>query len=209
MTDLKLDPKNANNGTPRGRELLKESVETCGIGRGVSADKHGTIFAGNKTYTTVRELGKDVELVESSGHEVIVVQRMDLDLLKDDKARKLAYYDNRVAQVDLAWVGLQIRADVLAGVNVGEAFFPEELSALVSVDLQPGKALDLTVEADPLADVKPATPIKKAARPSFVLDFTTVEQRLRWNAFMRRLRHRFPSAATPAASLVAYLEAGN
>src|SRR5688572_30589947 len=55
--DLAFDPHNANLGTDRGQELLRESIETCGVGRGIVADKAGVVFAGNKTLKAVREKG--------------------------------------------------------------------------------------------------------------------------------------------------------
>jgi hypothetical protein len=207
--ELRLDPKNANLGTPRGAELLKESIESCGLGRGIVADKKGTIIAGNKTYGAAKAMGFETEVVETTGEELVVVQRTDLDLLEDPKARRLAYYDNRVQELDLSWSGPQIQSDLLAGVDVGMAFFPEELSALASVDLSPQDAVKLEPTVDPLApapetETKPVKP--KTAGPSdFVLTFNTIEQQLKWGAFMRRLRERYPDLVSPAARLAAHL----
>ena len=103
LSDLKLDAKNANLGTDRGRKMLKQSLAELGAGRSILADKHGNVIAGNKTLETVRELKhQKVRVVQTTGDELIVVQRTDLDI-DSKKARKLAVADNRVAEVDLQW----------------------------------------------------------------------------------------------------------
>ena len=48
LSDLKLDAKNANLGTDRGRKMLKQSLAELGAGRSILADKHGNVIAGNK-----------------------------------------------------------------------------------------------------------------------------------------------------------------
>lgn len=210
MPDLKPDPKNANLGTERGRALLKESIETCGLGRGIVADKHGVIIGGNKTFEAAQAAGLGTEVVETGGQELVVVQRMDLDLITDVKARRLAYYDNRTQELDLSWSGPQIQADILAGVPLGEAFFPEELSVLASVDLKPEDAVTLEATADPLAaQPEPEKPknVTSGGPGSFVLTFNTIEQQLKWGALMRRLRERYPDLITPAARMAAHLTA--
>lgn len=207
--DIQVDPKNANLGTERGRALLAESIETCGAGRGIVADKHGVIIGGNKTFEAAKDAGIPVETVETSGQELVVVQRMDLDLTTDQKARQLAYYDNRTQELDLAWSGPQIQADILVGVPLGGAFFPEELSVLASVDLKPEDAVALEPTVDPLATPEPEKPkkVSSGGPGSFVLTFNTIEQQLRWGALMRRLRERYPDLITPAARLAEHLTA--
>jgi hypothetical protein len=211
-TDLKVDPKNANLGTARGTALLRESIESCGLGRGIVADKHGTVIGGNKTFSTAKALGLPTEVVETTGEELVVVQRTDLDLITDTKARRLAYYDNRVHELDLNWDGRQVQQDALAGVDVGSCFFPEELSALTTVDLAPQDAVVLEPAPDPLQPVVPepeqpaaVAPTKANRPPAVTLTFNTIEQQLRWGAFMRKLRERYPDQQTPAARLSAYL----
>jgi hypothetical protein len=102
LSDLKFDDKNANKGTDRGREMLECSLSKLGAGRSILIDKAGRIIAGNKTVEQAENLNMDdVIVVQSDGTKIIAVQRTDLDLTKDKKARELAYADNRIAQVDL------------------------------------------------------------------------------------------------------------
>jgi hypothetical protein len=51
--------------------------------------------------------------VETDGSELVVVKRTDLDLYSetDKRARQLAYADNKIAEVDLAWKPEQIAID--------------------------------------------------------------------------------------------------
>lgn len=229
LADLRPDRKNANLGTDRGRAALAESVEACGLGRSIVVDKHGVVISGNKTLDAAKAQHADMELVPTTGTELVVVQRTDLDLIEDTRARRLAYYDNRVQELDINWSGAQLEADLLAGVEVGEAFFPEEFDRLVKTAPAPlpapPEALDPGV--DPLAPVAPAEPAapaepvedpavaaaQKAAEAgtekpgTFLLTFNTLEQQLKWNAFMRRLREVYPGLPSSGARLAAHTAA--
>ncbi|MBI2758782.1 MAG: hypothetical protein HYX49_08900 [Chloroflexi bacterium] len=99
MTGLKQDSHNANKGTDRGRELLKHSLQELGAGRSILADKNGNIIAGNKTFEQASALGLKMREIETNGDELVVVKRNDLDLYDGNKARELAYADNRVAEL--------------------------------------------------------------------------------------------------------------
>lgn len=120
LEDIKLDPNNANRGTPRGRKALKKSIKDLGPGRSVLLDKNNTAIAGNKTIEEAKRQGyKQVLVVRTTGDQLVAVQRTDLDL-KDKKAQELAISDNRTSEVDLSW-----DPDVLANteVNLGEIGF--------------------------------------------------------------------------------------
>ena len=98
LADLTPDQNNANLGTERGSRLLEKSISQFGTGRSILIDKNGHIIAGNKTAEMAGQLGmEDVEIVQSDGTKIIAVQRTDLDLETDNRARELAYADNRVA----------------------------------------------------------------------------------------------------------------
>jgi hypothetical protein len=117
VTDFTPDSKNANKGTERGRSLLEKSLRELGAGRSILADKHGNLIAGNKTAEVAGEIGLDEAIVvETNGHQVVVVKRMDLDLGEDEKARTLAYMDNRVGELDLEWDIEQLLEDKEQGV---------------------------------------------------------------------------------------------
>lgn len=131
LADLTPDAQNANQGTERGRGLLEHSLRKYGAGRSILADKHGHIIAGNKTLEVAADIALPVRVIKTDGKELVVVQRTDLDLSTDKAARELAYADNRVAQVDLAWDTAQLAADQAEGVDVGAFWFPGEWDDLL------------------------------------------------------------------------------
>lgn len=110
---LTPDAQNANEGTQRGRGLLEKSLRQLGAGRSILADKDGNIIAGNKTLEGAAEIDLPVRIVETDGSELIVVKRMDLELYSetDKRARTLAYADNKIAELDLAWKPELVQAD--------------------------------------------------------------------------------------------------
>jgi DNA modification methylase len=129
ITQLVLDEKNANKGTKRGRELLGESLERYGAGRSVVVDCHNRVIAGNKTVEAAVAAGmKSIAVIETDGSSLVAVQRGDLDLKRDKKARELAIADNRVSELDLEW-----NPEVLASLDVDlKQFWNEnELNALL------------------------------------------------------------------------------
>lgn len=129
--DLSLDPQNANRGSDRGRALVVASLEECGAGRSILADREGTIIAGNKTFEGAKKLGLPVRTIETDGTELIVVKRSDLSLTDGEKARRLAYLDNRAGELGLEWDTDQLLADLEAGVDLSGIFDSAELDVLL------------------------------------------------------------------------------
>jgi site-specific DNA-methyltransferase (adenine-specific) len=107
------DTLNANEGTQRGLGLLEKSLRKLGAGRSILADKNGNVIAGNKTLERAADIDLPVRIVETDGNELVVVKRTDLDLYSesDTRARQLAYADNKIAELDLAWKPDQIAVD--------------------------------------------------------------------------------------------------
>lgn len=133
MATIKPDRQNANKGTKRGRELLKQSLTELGGGRSILLDKDGNVIAGNKTFEGAQEAGMQVRIVKAERGELIAVQRDDLVL--DDptgEARRLAYLDNRVSELDLNWDAEQVAEDARAGLDFdGAGFLEGELRELL------------------------------------------------------------------------------
>jgi hypothetical protein len=126
---LVLDEKNANKGTMRGRELLEESLGKYGAGRSAVVDRNNRVIAGNKTVEAAVASGmKSISVIQTDGSSLVAVQRNDLDLKRDKKARELAIADNRVGEIDLEW-----NTEVLASLDVDlERFWNEnELKTLL------------------------------------------------------------------------------
>lgn len=103
ISELIQDERNLNLGTERGRELLERSLHEYGAGRSILIDRNGRIIAGNKTVLAAMKEGiEDVEVVESTGKELIAVKRTDVDI-NSKNGRGLAMADNAVAAADLRW----------------------------------------------------------------------------------------------------------
>jgi DNA modification methylase len=114
IAQLILDAKNANKGTKRGRQLLGKSLEKYGAARSVVVDRNNRVIAGNKTVEAARAAGvKSISVIETDGSSLVAVQRGDLDLKRDKKARELAIADNRVGEIDLEW-----NPEVLASLDI-------------------------------------------------------------------------------------------
>lgn len=104
LSDLSQDKRNANKGTTEGHAIIEKSLSKLGTGRSIVVDKNGVIIAGNKTAIAAQSAGiDDATLVESDGTKLIVVQRTDLDLQHDSKAKELAIADNRASELSLNW----------------------------------------------------------------------------------------------------------
>lgn len=148
MTNITPDQHNANNGTKRGKDLLRKSLKELGAGRSILLDKDGNIIAGNKTFEAAQESGIKVRIIEAGRDELVAVQRTDLHL--DDptgEARRLAYLDNRVAELDLEWDPDQLAADLDIGIDLGElGFGANDLYLLI------GDQGDHDVDAEPQLD---------------------------------------------------------
>ena len=134
LRDLTPDNRNANRGTERGDTFIERSLRQYGAGRSILIDKNGMIIAGNKTVENAGAIGlNDVVVVQTDGTKVVAVQRVDLDMKNDPKARELALADNRAAELNLEWAG-----DVLVGLakelDLGPFFTAAELAALVEKD---------------------------------------------------------------------------
>jgi hypothetical protein len=151
---LKLDPHNANRGTDRGRRAVADSLAECGAGRSILVDRDGTVIAGNKTLEAAQALGLPVWVVESSGDELVVVQRTDLELDgEDQRARRLAYLDNRAGQLGLDWDTDQILADLEAGVDLSGLWDDTELDEMLGGIAAAADAADAAAAPRPtLAD---------------------------------------------------------
>jgi DNA modification methylase len=130
LTDLRPDPHNANRGTERGRAALERSLREYGTGRSVVIDRNGRIIAGHKTVQQAIALGIPLRVVNTDGHQLIAVQRDDLDLRTDPRAQALAIADNRVGELGLEWdtdMLKQLQAD---GLDLSAFWTADEFATL-------------------------------------------------------------------------------
>lgn len=135
IADYRPDPANPNKHSERGVSMLEDSLASVGLGRSIVVDKNGIVLAGNSTQERAIDQGFENAIeVESDGKSLIVVRRTDLNLLddKDNRARKLSYYDNRSAELGIAWDADQLLADINAGVDLSHLFSTLELDELLA-----------------------------------------------------------------------------
>lgn len=132
--DLVPDSRNANRGSMRGSAMVEESFARNGAGRSVLADKNGKLIAGNKSANAYVETGgEDVIVVKTDGSKLVVVQRTDLDLDNDPKARELAYADNRTAQIGLDWNNVVLAEDrANKDIDLSWMFRTDELGDIIN-----------------------------------------------------------------------------
>ena len=132
LRDLTADPHNANRGTDRGRAALGRSLQEYGAGRAVLIDRHGTIIAGNKTVELAQRLNFPLRVVKTDGQYLIAVQRDDLDLATDPRARALAIADNRVGELDLEWDVDMLKQLHANGTDLSTFWTDTEFAALLA-----------------------------------------------------------------------------
>ena len=134
LFDLTSDPQNANRGTARGRDALTQSLRAYGTGRAVLIDRHGTIIAGNKTVEQAKALNIPLRVVKTDGTHLIAVQRDDLDLRTDARAKALAIADNRVGELDLEWDVEMLKQLHAEGLDLSAFWTEAEFSTLLEDD---------------------------------------------------------------------------
>ena len=156
LDDLQPDPLNANRGTDRGREALRRSLHTYGAGRSIVIDKRGRILGGHKTVEQAKHLGLPITVVPTTGQELVVVQRVDLDARTDPRAQELALADNRVAELDLDWDPAVLRQLEQAGVALEAFWTPEEFARLLAPEGPEAQPDENTVLAPAHHDHDPA-----------------------------------------------------
>ncbi len=156
LSDITPDANNANLGTQRGLGMLESSLRKHGAGRSILLDRQGRVIAGNKTVEQAGQIGLDeLIIVKTDGKQLVAVQREDLDLADDSTgARELAYADNRVGELDLAWNPETILADLDSGVDLSGLFREDELSEILG-------ELGKTPKVDPGAQVDKAAELQE------------------------------------------------
>ncbi|HKR03479.1 MAG TPA: hypothetical protein VJY62_02505 [Bacteroidia bacterium] len=94
------DDRNTNKGTPKGKEMIKQSFHQFGAGRSVLLDKNNRLIAGNKaTENYIEGGGQNILIVETTGDMLVAVKRTDIDL-DSAKGRELALADNQTQKID-------------------------------------------------------------------------------------------------------------
>jgi hypothetical protein len=134
--EVKLDPRNVNRHGERSLGAVEKSVKDLGGGRSIVVDKTGTIIGGEATYHAAVKAGLRLKPIHTSGDELVVVVRDDLDP-DDPRRRLLAIADNRTSQLsdfDHAKLAAELEAigqESEAALVEAAGFNAEELSTLL------------------------------------------------------------------------------
>lgn len=125
------DPHNANAGTDRGRDVVRESLEAFGAGRSIVVANDGTILCGNKTAEQALALGLEAIEIPTDGKKLIVHRRTDIESATSEDGRGLGITDNRGSEVGLAWDPDEILAAYRDGI-VLPGWDEDEIDALTA-----------------------------------------------------------------------------
>ena len=92
VKDIKFDERNYRIHSEKNKELIRKSINECGLARSVVVDNENCLIGGNGV---VSQLDKNtpVKVIETDGSELVVVKRTDLNT-DDEKRKKLAVMDN-------------------------------------------------------------------------------------------------------------------
>ena len=105
LSELTPDANNYNKGTEFGGGLIEKSLRKLGAGRSILLDKNGKVIAGNKTLENAVNAGfgdEDLIVVQTTGKQIVAVQRMDLDL-NSKMGKEMALADNATAKANIEW----------------------------------------------------------------------------------------------------------
>ena len=113
LSELTPDANNYNKGTEFGGGLIEKSLRKLGAGRSILLDKNGKVIAGNKTLENAVNAGfgdEDLIVVQTTGKQIVAVQRMDLDL-DSRMGKEMALADNATAKANIEWDTEAIASD--------------------------------------------------------------------------------------------------
>ena len=128
IADLKPDSRNARKHNQRNLNMIVDALHEVGAARSIVIDENGVILAGNGVVEAAADAGIErVQVVDADGETIIAVRRSGLT---DKQKKRLAYYDNRTAEV-AEWDAEQIAADLEAGIELGDLFDADEMSRIL------------------------------------------------------------------------------
>lgn len=103
LDDLIPDDRNMNRHTSYGMSLIEKSIRKHKFGRSILVDKNDRIIGGNGVTETAMSIGETKTIVvETTGDELVVVKRTDVDL-DSQQGREMALADNATAVADIEW----------------------------------------------------------------------------------------------------------
>jgi DNA modification methylase len=152
IKDLKHDPENAREHTPRNIGMIVDALHEVGAARSIVIDEKNQILAGNGTIDAAGQAGiTKLRIIEADGNEIIAVRRKGLS--KEQK-RRLALYDNRAGEL-ATWTAEELKKFKDSGTNLSAFFSDDELSTIFARMRTGGKTDPDAVPAQRETDIKP------------------------------------------------------
>jgi len=144
IRDLKPDKRNPRKHPPRNLEMIRRSLSEVGAARSIVVDEEDNVLVGHGVIEAAAQAGIErVRVVEADGNEIVAVRRTGLT---EEQKRKVAYYDNRSAEL-AEWLPEQVKLDVDAGLDLSGIFTETELSLVEQDNTLPSfKEYDESVE---------------------------------------------------------------
>jgi hypothetical protein len=165
ISQIRLDPDNANRGNPNGAALLRRSLLKNGAGRGVLLDKDFTAIAGNQVLKAFREAGfTKIRVVQAAPDELVATMRPDVEI-DTPVGRQMALDDNGIGQASLELDPEVIRRQA-ARFNLqleDAAISPAQLDAMRQAAAEPAQPEPGEMDASGSAGVEGAQSISGAA----------------------------------------------
>lgn len=125
IAGLKPDAENAREHNPRNIGMIVNALHEVGAARSIVIDEDGNILAGNATIEAAAEAGiENLQVVDVDGETIVAVRRTGLS---DEQKKRLAYLDNRSADV-ADWSAEQILEDLAGGFDMDGLFTEAELT---------------------------------------------------------------------------------
>ena len=134
IDSLTPDPQNRRLHPERNQQMMQASIQAVGVGRSIVIDQDGVVLAGNGMVAAAKAAGiTRVRVIESSGDELIAVQRTDLT---PEARKQLALYDNRTAEL-AAWDPEGLKADRDLGTDLQPFWTDSEQALMFGTEVQP------------------------------------------------------------------------
>lgn len=101
--DINESTNPMNSGSEYGNKLIKHSIKTLGLGRGIVVDKDNNVICGNKVLKNAKQLGYNkIRVIETQGDELVVVKRVDIGA-NTKIGLEMALVDNLACLENIEW----------------------------------------------------------------------------------------------------------
>lgn len=122
---------NPNKHTQRGLRTLENAMQEVGYVAPITVAGDGESLDGAaRLETSYDRLGPEAIVVEHDGSRPVVMVRSDIPNTQTDRAKKIIYGANRIAELDLDWDVEALAADLDAGLDLSGLWTDLELEEL-------------------------------------------------------------------------------